>query len=42
VFAAAPRLIDLTSAQLTTSQVIDFIAAAGTVLPTVEGRIVMY
>lgn len=42
VFSAVPRLIDLTSAQLTTSQVIDFIAAAGTVSPAVEGRIVMY
>ncbi|MGV8839072.1 MAG: bifunctional metallophosphatase/5'-nucleotidase [Bauldia sp.] len=42
VLAATPRQIDLSSAQLTTGQVIDFIAAAGTVSPSVEGRIVMY
>ncbi|MCC6736012.1 MAG: bifunctional metallophosphatase/5'-nucleotidase [Bauldia sp.] len=42
VLTGTARQIDLNSAQLTTGQVIDFIAAAGTVSPAVEGRIVIY
>jgi 2',3'-cyclic-nucleotide 2'-phosphodiesterase (5'-nucleotidase family) len=39
VFAGAPNLIDAVDAQLMASQVIDYIAAMGTVAPTVEGRV---
>ncbi len=38
-FVGAPNLIDEIDAQLMASQVIDYIAARGTVAPTVEGRI---
>ncbi|WP_421726283.1 bifunctional metallophosphatase/5'-nucleotidase [Bauldia sp.] len=39
VFTEAPNLINPVDATLMASQVIDYIAAAGTVSPTVEGRI---
>ena len=39
VFAGAKNLIDPIDAQLMASQVIDYIAAEGTVRPKVEGRI---
>ena len=38
-FASAKSLIDPVDAQLMASQVIDYVAAAGTVSPKVEGRI---
>jgi 2',3'-cyclic-nucleotide 2'-phosphodiesterase (5'-nucleotidase family) len=40
VFTEAKMLIDPAAAQLMASQVIDYIAAAGTISPAVEGRIV--
>ncbi len=39
VFASAKNLIDAIDAQLMASQVIDYVAAAGTIRPSVEGRI---
>jgi hypothetical protein len=39
VFADANNLIDPIDAQLMASQVIDYVAAHGTVSPEVEGRI---
>ena len=41
VLAEARRLIDPAAARLMASQVIDFVAAAGTVAPAVEGRITL-
>ena len=38
-FAGAKNLIDPVSAQLMASQVIDYVAAKGTISPKVEGRI---
>jgi 2',3'-cyclic-nucleotide 2'-phosphodiesterase (5'-nucleotidase family) len=38
-FADAENLIDPADAQLMASQVIDYVAEAGTVAPKVEGRI---
>jgi 5'-nucleotidase/UDP-sugar diphosphatase len=39
VFSGAKQLIDPIDAQLMASQVIDYVAAEGTVSPKVEGRI---
>lgn len=39
VFVGKPRIVDANAAELMASQVIDYIAAAGTIAPTVEGRI---
>jgi hypothetical protein len=39
VFVGAPNVIDAIDAQLMASQVIDYVAEAGTVAPKVEGRI---
>jgi 2',3'-cyclic-nucleotide 2'-phosphodiesterase (5'-nucleotidase family) len=39
VFVGAKNLIDAAAAQLMASQVIDYVTAAGTIAPTVEGRI---
>ncbi len=39
-FVGAPQLIDAIDAQIMASQVIDYVAAAGTISPAVEGRIV--
>jgi 2',3'-cyclic-nucleotide 2'-phosphodiesterase (5'-nucleotidase family) len=41
VFKGARQLITLIDAQLMASQVIDYVAAKGTVSPEVEGRIVL-
>jgi 2',3'-cyclic-nucleotide 2'-phosphodiesterase (5'-nucleotidase family) len=41
MFVDAKQLVDLAAAQLMASQVIDYIAAAGTVSPAVEGRITL-
>ena len=40
MFAGAPRLIDAAAGKLMAAQVIEAIAAAGTIAPRVEGRIV--
>ena len=40
-FVGAPQLIDAIDAQLMASQVIDAVAAAGTIAPAVEGRLVV-
>ncbi|MFQ5974457.1 MAG: 5'-nucleotidase C-terminal domain-containing protein, partial [Alphaproteobacteria bacterium] len=40
MFKGAPRIIDAVGGKLMAAQVMEYIEAAGTVSPTVEGRIV--